>query len=504
MVSVAEISDPKNDYNLNLPRYIDSTEPEDIQDIDGHLRGGIPERDIDALDRYWQVMPAVRAVLFKKFNRPSYYELTATDVKPAIFSHPEFTAFNDTATKLFTKWEKASTPLLKGYAANEASSHPKALIASLSEDLLAAFAHAPLLDHYDIYQHIMDYWAETMQDDCYLIAADGWKAAAQVREILKVKDKNNKFVWPEAHDYMKGKRRFKSDLIPALILIAHYFATERDSIEAIEGELAAVEQQLDEMREEQSGEDGLLSDVIEGDGEKQKITAKAVKARLKEIGKDPDYADERKALEDYAELLDQQTNARAKLKAAQEDLDAKLDSKYPKLTEDGIKTLVVDDKWLATLAAAVQSELDRVSQTLTGRHRPHRRSLARLELAHRRLDRANCARSRQFHYRRPPLQVIALRPAPPGHSSDCSAPSWPASYPTSIYLDIGFFRERSPQGDLGLYDLVQLKRAASHGGSALLQQGFLNRGLSRHGHDRLLDLLNYGGRRPRRNEHRVP
>jgi len=369
MVPVAEISDPKNDFNLNLPRYIDSTEPEDIQDIDGHLRGGIPERDIDALDRYWQVMPAVRAVLFKKFNRPSYYELTATDVKPAIFSHPEFTAFNDTATKLFTKWEKASTPLLKGFAANEASGHPKALIETLSEDLLAAFAHAPLLDHYDIYQHIMDYWAETMQDDCYLIAADGWKAAAQVREILKVKDKNNKFVWPEAHDYMKGKRRFKSDLISGGILTAHYFATERDSIEAIEGELAAVEQQLDEMREEQSGEDGLLSEVIEGEGEKQKIVAKAVKARFKEIGKDPDYADERKALEDYSELLDQQTDAKARLKAAQEDLDAKLDAKYPKLTEDDIKMLVVDDKWLATLAAAVQGELDRVSQTLTGRIR---------------------------------------------------------------------------------------------------------------------------------------
>ena len=94
-----------------------------------------------------------------------------------------------------------------------------------------------------------------------------------------------------------------------------------------------------------------------------------MKARLKEIGKDPDYADERKALEDYAALLDQQTDAKAQLKAAQEDLDAKLDAKYPKLTEDEIKTLVVDDKWLATLAAAVQGELDRVSQTLTGRIR---------------------------------------------------------------------------------------------------------------------------------------
>ena len=121
--------------------------------------------------------------------------------------------------------------------------------------------------------------------------------------------------------------------------------------------------------EENSGEEGLLAEVIEGEGDKQKITAKAVKARLKEIGKDPDYADERKALQDYAALLDKQTDIKGKLKAAQDDLEAKLDAKYPKLTEDEIKQLVVDDKWLATLADAVQGELDRVSQTLTSRIR---------------------------------------------------------------------------------------------------------------------------------------
>jgi type I restriction enzyme M protein len=133
-----------------------------------------------------------------------------------------------------------------------------------------------------------------------------------------------------------------------------------------------LEQQLDETREEQSGEEGLLAEVIEGEGEKQKIPAKAVKARLREIreiGQDEDYAEERKALEAYAALLDKQADAKTRLKAAQEDLEAKLDAKYPTLTENDIKTLVVDDKWLATIAAAVQGELDRVSQTLTGRIR---------------------------------------------------------------------------------------------------------------------------------------
>jgi len=174
LVPVAEISDPKNDYNLNLPRYIDSAEPEDLQDIDAHLRGGIPTRDVDALDRYWNIIPAVRATLFKKADRPGYTQLKVPipEVKAAIFGHTEFTAFNDTVTKLFAKWKKTNTPLLKGFAQG---GHPKAVIETIAEGLLATFRDAPLLDAYDVYQHLMDYWAQTMQDDCYLVAGDGWE-----------------------------------------------------------------------------------------------------------------------------------------------------------------------------------------------------------------------------------------------------------------------------------------------------------------------------------------
>ncbi len=368
MVPVAEITDPKNAYNLNLPRYIDSTEPEDLQDIDGHLRGGIPERDLDALGGYWKLMPALRDSLFQSVTRAGYAQLRLPigEVKAAIFGHPEFTAFHGSVTALFRRWRQANTPHLKGFAEG---GHPKALIATVSESLLADFKAAPLLDAYDVYQHLMDYWAETLQDDAYLIAAVGWKEGAKPREILQVKNKEKKLVWPEDHDFKRGKRRFKSDLIPAALVIDRYFAAERNVIAALEAELAGIEQQLDEKLEEGSGEEGLFAEVIEGEGDKQKITAKAVKARLKDIGKDPDDADERKALDEYSALLDQQADIKARLKAAQEDLEAKLDAKYPKLTEDDIKTLVVEDKWLGMLAAAVQGELDRVSQTLTGRIR---------------------------------------------------------------------------------------------------------------------------------------
>ena len=365
-VPIEEIANPKNDFNLNLPRYIDSTEPEDLQDIDGHLRGGIPERDVDALEAYWQVYPSVRSFLFGTAGRSGYARLKTalTEVKRAILEHPEFSAFKQKVGKVFADWRSANTPSLTGFGKD---GDPKELIETIAENLLATFRQAPLLDVYDVYQHLMDYWAESMQDDSYLIAADGWVKGAQPREIVRVKGKNNKLTWPEPHDYLKGKRRFKSDLVPAPVLVARYFVAERSVLESLDNQLAAFEQQLDEMHEENGGEDGLLAEVIEGEGDKQKITAKAVNARLKEIGNDLLYAGERSTLERYADLLKQQSGAKAKRKAEQEDLDEKIGAKYPRLTEAEIKTLVVDDKWMAHLSASLLSEIDRVSRALNGR-----------------------------------------------------------------------------------------------------------------------------------------
>ena len=285
-------------------------------------------------------------------------------MKRAILEHPEFSALQQKVGSVFTDWRSANTPALTGFGKD---GHPKELIGTIAESLLTAFRQAPLLDPYDVYQHLMDYWADSMQDDAYLIATEGWLKGAQPREIVRVKDKNNKLTWPEPHDYLKGKRRFKSDLVPASILVAHYYVAERSDLEALDERLAVLEQELDEMRAENGGEDGLLAEVIEGEGNKQKITSRAVKARLKEIGSAPLYADERATLEGYADLLQQQSNVKAKRKAAQEDLDQKIDAKYLRLTEAEVKTLVVDEKWMARLSTSLQSEIDRVSRTLNGR-----------------------------------------------------------------------------------------------------------------------------------------
>jgi len=195
----------------------------------------------------------------------------------------------------------------------------------------------------------MDYWAETMQDDAYLIAADGWVAKpARIVETDK-----------------KGKRKDKGwacDLIPKPLIVARYFAKEQAALDAKQAELEATTAGLAELEEEHGGEEGAL-------GALEKIAKAEVSARLKEIKGDKDAMDEAAVLKRWLELSESETTLKRAVKEQDAALDTLAYEKYPKLTEAEIKTLVGDDKWMARLSAAVQGELDRVSQTLTGRIR---------------------------------------------------------------------------------------------------------------------------------------
>lgn len=368
MVPFDVIASEKNGFNLNLPRYIDTSEPEDLQDIDGHLRGGIPERDIDGLADYWAVVPSVREELFEPFDRPGYHDLRieVADIKTTVFENAEFKEFKATVEQVFADWRAANTSHLIEFSQDGL---PKELIHTISENLLADFRKAPLLNAYDVYQHLMDYWAEQMQDDCYLIAADGWTTGVQPREIVKVKNKDNKLVWPEPADYLLGARRFKSDLLPAAILVARYFPSEKAAIDALDAELAELEQKVTEAFEEGSGEDGLLIDAIDGEEGKQKVVEKLLNARLRQIKGNSDFADEAKALTDYKKLLDAQKATKKKRKDAQAALDKAIHAKYEALTEDEVKDLVINDKWLAKLEDDIGGELEGVAQRLSGRVR---------------------------------------------------------------------------------------------------------------------------------------
>ncbi len=160
---------------------------------------------------------------------------------------------------------------------------------------------------------------------------------------------------------MDGKPN--TDLIPPPLIVARYFAAEaRPSKNWKPSATPSAARWKNGRGTRRRG--GLLA---EAKNDKGKLTKASVKARLTEIKDDKEAADERKLLKAYLALIEQEAAANKKVKDAQKALEAKVAAQYGKLTEAEIKTLVVDDKWLATLAAAVQTELDRVSQALTGR-----------------------------------------------------------------------------------------------------------------------------------------
>ncbi|MHB2149650.1 type I restriction-modification system subunit M [Calditrichota bacterium LG25] len=359
MVPIREIADPKNDYNLNIPRYIDASEQEDLHDLQAHIHGGIPERDIDALQPYWEVFPALRRELFQSNGRPGYCEprVAPEQIKPAITGHPEFVAYAERVKSILQEWQQAHRQRLM---ALQKGDKPREVIAALAEDLLARFDHVPLLDKYDVYQRLMDYWAEVMQDDVYLIIAEGWLQAARPRAVIEDKARNIK----ETPDLTIGRQKYKMDLLSPRLIVARYFAQAQEWVEALQLEAEQAAQQLESFVEEHSGEEGALEDVV---NDKGKATRSAVQQRLRELGDNVELAEEKQILEQCLALIKAEADARKAVREAQAELDRKVLQQYNRLEEAEIKTLVVEDKWFAALTEAIEAEVQRVVQRLAGR-----------------------------------------------------------------------------------------------------------------------------------------
>jgi len=339
----------KNEYNLNIPRYIDSTEQEDIQDLSAHLQGGIPDRDIEALAPYWSVYPGLRKELFKPNKRKGYSDLKvpADQVRTTIFGHGEFTTYAKELEGVFGTWRKAHEPKLRAIGKGV---KPRVFIRELSEALLAAYQGKALLDPYTMYQHLMDYWNSTLKDDVYMLVEDGWRAVPE-----PVTDKKTGKV---------KKGEYTCDLVPQPLVIARYFAKEQAKVDELQRAHESLSQQLEELLEEHSGDEGILAEAM---NDKGKVTKAALTARYMEIADDPEYAEDVKVIKQVDKLMEAEAKAKKAAKQAAEALDAAAWKHYAKLTEADVQELVVNDKWLTDLHAALTGEQDRISQRLAGR-----------------------------------------------------------------------------------------------------------------------------------------
>jgi type I restriction enzyme M protein len=347
LVPYSEIE--KNEYNLNIPRYIDTQEEEDIQDLDAHLNGGIPQKDIDALAEYWEVYPNLRKKLFTPI-REGYSQLNIPkeDIKLTIFSHEDFKAYNTQLDKIFADFSSSNKDLLHSIDQN---TKPKTFIQALSEDLLERYSNRPLLVRYDVYQLLMDYWEESMKDDVYLLIEEGWKA--DVRRIL-IKNKRG-------HEVDKG---WTCDLLPKDLVIKKYVKDTQQKVLDLEGQLETLQSEISSFTEEHGGEEGLLEDATNDKGSISKATLTAF---IKDNKDDSDSYESISLAKQMLELFKQEAVLKKDLKTAEETLDSETLEAFQNLDEAQVRQLVIEDKWLGHIQNAIQTEIDGISQRLTSR-----------------------------------------------------------------------------------------------------------------------------------------
>lgn len=393
MVPLDEIASPANDYNLNIPRYIDSSEPEDLHDLEAHLHGGIPNRDIDALADYWSVFPQLRHSLFRECERKGYSTLQAPSgkLRDIVGRHPNFEKFARQVESVLGEWREEHEILLKNLGPGDL---PNDLIDLLSEVLLDSFKDLPLMDEYDVYQQLMDYWAGTMQDDVYLITQDGWGAGRAVREAGEKEQAEITI--------KKGRKTLKyvGELIPAELLISRFFSDQKLELDRLKLEFAEATERKTAFEEEYGGDEGILNG-LEG---KNGVTKGNVQDRVMEIKTellnyvvkgspayeqarrikktsfgtsgwqsgitdDEGYFAELDVLRDWVKMANEEAERKNAVSDASKHLNEHVLEKYAALDDDEIKQLVVEDKWFSSLRRAVNDVLHDTSGRLANRLR---------------------------------------------------------------------------------------------------------------------------------------
>lgn len=345
----------KNDYNLNIPRYIDSSAPEDQQDIEAHLHGGIPAADVDSMSKYWDLFPGLKAKLFS-VHREGYYQLNAPkeDIRNCIYNDEEFSAYAERIDIAFDAWRAEVDGALRSI---DQKVDNKRFITEMSVLLIAQFADLELVDKYDVYEVLLSYWQETMSDDVFVLKYYGYEAGREWENTIE-ETVNKK---GEKKEKIKG---WEGKLIPKPLVEHMFFADERKVIDAAQAVVEETQSRLDELTEEQTGDDGYLKDYL---NDKDKVVAKQVTARVKELKKAKTDSEESRVLSAWIELADRLKKQTKLIKELNTALDIALKEKYPEMSDEEIKELLVNRKWYYDLFAGIKALYVAASHSMANR-----------------------------------------------------------------------------------------------------------------------------------------
>ena len=318
-VSMKDIE--KEGYNLNIPRYIDSFDDEVIQDIRAHLLGGIPKRDIEKLNKYWNIAPKLKNKLFNNNEKDGYLDLVISKekVNEEITNSEEFINYSVELSKKVNLWENENKDVL--YSMNN-DSKAQDIIKSLSDNILKAFTNDMLIDKYEAYEFLMEYYNDTLKDDFYLLTENGW-----IPKLVFAQDKNGKI----------KKNDFDSDLLPKEIVIDEYFKDEEEDLEKLNSDLNNYVLNFDSIVAENTGDEEIFND-------EEKINEKLIKDKIKE-----ETETNIAILNELLNNLSLQKDLKKKIKSHQEALNCMIINKYSLLDEDTSKDLLINKKWFKSI-----------------------------------------------------------------------------------------------------------------------------------------------------------
>ena len=358
----------KNSYNLNIPRYIDSTEKEDLQSIEAHLYGGIPQDDIDNIPHFWNVFPNLKNQIFGEYSKGFYKLLIQKDdVHKTISENIEFLEYNKKVNNTYNEWKKIANPVLTNLNSTDSN---KEIILNLSEEILEKFSKLELLDKYDVYQVLLAYWNETMNDDVLLIIQDelGYNLA-KITDDIKEEPKESK---KEKKDSAKEKKPkepkiigWEGRLIPKQIVLDAFFALEQKEIEKAEEKLSQTESEFEEFIENNSDENGYFTDYM---GDDEKIDSKKITSRVKLLTKEKKTQNEEyKILNNYVDYESSIKSQKKHITELKKVLDDNCRNRYETFTDAEIKDLLVNRKWYKAIDDGIQNLYVTVANHLTKR-----------------------------------------------------------------------------------------------------------------------------------------
>lgn len=358
----------KNSYNLNIPRYIDSTEKEDLQSIEAHLYGGIPQDDIDNIPHFWNVFPNLKNQIFGEYSKGFYKLLIQKDdVHKTISENIEFLEYNKKVNNTYNEWKKIANPVLTNLNSTDSN---KGIILNLSEEILEKFSKLELLDKYDVYQVLLAYWNETMNDDVLLIIQDelGYNLV-KITDDIKEEPKESKKAKKDSAKEKKPKEPkiigWEGRLIPKQIVLDAFFALEQKEIEKAEEKLSQTESEFEEFIENNSDENGYFTDYM---GDDEKIDSKKITSRVKLLTKEKKTQNEEyKILNNYVDYESSIKSQKKHITELKKVLDDNCRNRYETFTDAEIKDLLVNRKWYKAIDDGIQNLYITVANHLTKR-----------------------------------------------------------------------------------------------------------------------------------------